>query len=375
MANADYKLLTPLVLGKDFELKNRVVLAPLVRARANVDRTLSELQEIYYEQRAGAGLIITEATAISDQGHGSYRGPALYKKEHADGWKKIIDRVHAKGGKIVVQLWHTGRKSHPSYHEVKESVAPSAIRVESGSTRDANGQNTKYVTPRALKPDEIPGIVENYRRSAELAMQAGFDGVEINSANGYLLDTFLQSATNKRTDNYGGSFENRARILFEVLDAVMTAWSSDRIGVRLSPNGSHADMGSEDNFEFFTYVMEYLSTHNLAYLATIDAGGFFGFHNKCRPMTVFDAKKAFKGTVMATSNYDRNTAEGALRSGAADLVAFGRLYISNPDLAERFANDWSVSDLPSEDDFLGRAVEGKDQGHGYIDFPAYVQTP
>ncbi|TMW62122.1 hypothetical protein Poli38472_009615 [Pythium oligandrum] len=375
MTTADYKLFSPLTLGKDFELKNRVVLTPLTRGHADADHVPTELMEIYYEQRAGAGLIITEATAISEQGFGWYRAPALYTQEHAAAWKKIVDRVHAKGGKIMMQLYHTGRQSHSSYHEVKEIVAPSAVRLEHGTGRDVDAQKVDFEVPRALETDEIAGIVEDFRRSAELANQAGFDGVEIHSANGYLLDTFLHSTTNKRTDQYGGSFENRGRILIEVLDAVKTVWPSERIGVRLSPNGSFAGMGAEDNFEFFTYLMERLSPHNMSYLAVTDAVGVMGFHNKCRPVTYLDVKKAFKGTVIANSDFQRDTAEGVLRSGAADLVAFGRLYISNPDLAERFANGWPLNDLPGYEAFYSHRIEGKDVGVGYIDFPAYQVAP
>ncbi|TMW57229.1 hypothetical protein Poli38472_003154 [Pythium oligandrum] len=377
MANttADYKLFSPLTLGKGFELKNRIVLSPLTRGHANLNRIPSEIQEIYYEQRAGAGLLITEATAVSPQGYGWYRAPAMYTKEHAAGWKKIVDRVHAKGGKIVLQLWHMGRQSHPSFHETNEIVAPSAIRIEHGTGRDVNAQQSEFATPRALETHEIPAIIEDYRRSAELALEAGFDGVEVHGANGYLLDTFLQSVSNKRTDQYGGSFENRARILFEILDAVKSVWPSDRVGVRVSPNGAFADMGSEDNFDFYTYLLERLSTHDLAYLAIVDAGGFLGFHDKCRPVTLFDAKKAFKGLVIANNSYERETAEGVLRSGAADLVAFGRLYMSNPDLAERFANGWPLNDYPAYETFYSHRMEGKDGGAGYIDFPAYAAAP
>ncbi|TMW62125.1 hypothetical protein Poli38472_009618 [Pythium oligandrum] len=368
ISTADCKLFSPLTLGNDFTLKNRIVLAPLTRGHANLNRVPSELQEIYYEQRAGAGLIITEGTVVSEQGYGWYRAPGLYTQEHVAAWKKIVDRVHAKGSKIVVQLWHVGRQGHSSFHEV---VAPSAVRVEKGSGRDANGEKADFPTPRALETDEIPGIIEDFRRSAELARQAGFDGVEVHGGNGYLLDTFLQSSTNKRTDQYGGSFENRARLFLEIVEAVKTVWPSDRIGVRFTPNGHFGDMGSEDNFEFFTYIMEQLSAHHLAYLAMINAGGLMGSHGKSRPVTVFDAKKAFNSVVIANNNYDRETAEAVLTSGAADLVAFGRLYMSNPDLAERFSNGWSLNALPAFETYYSHRMKGEDEGAGYIDFPSY----
>ncbi|TMW68967.1 hypothetical protein Poli38472_001123 [Pythium oligandrum] len=368
MATADYKLFTPLTLGKDFVLKNRVVFSPLTRGRSNQQtRTPNDTNTLYYEQRAGAGLIITEATAISEQGFGWFGAPGLYTQEHADGWKKVVDAVHAKGGKIVLQLWHMGRQSHSSFNAKNETVAPSAIGITEGHLRNAQGEHAPYEVPRALETDEIPAIVEDYRKCSELAKQVGFDGVEIHAANGYLVDTFLQSSTNKRTDKYGGSIENRSRFLLEIVDAIKTVWSSDRIGVRLSPNGSFGQMGSEDNVETYTYVFQQLSQHNLAYVALLDGFGF-GYHNKCRLITVFDAKTHFKGTVFATNSYTRDIAEGVIRSGAADAVGFGRLYISNPDLAERFQNDWPLNPDASYADYWD-ASKGAE---GYTTFPAYT---
>lgn len=366
MATTEYKLHTPFTLGESIALKNRVVFSPLTRCRSNPDRVPSEHNRLYYEQRAGAGLIITEATAVSDQGYGWRHAPALYTKEHAAGWKRVVDRVHAKNGKIVLQLWHMGRQAHTSYHTKKEIVAPSAIRVETGHTRDADYVAVPYETPRALETDEIPGIVEDFRRSAALAKEAGFDGVEIHGANGYLVDQFLQSVSNTRTDKYGGSIENRARFLFEIVDAFKSVWSADRIGVRLSPNGAFGAMGSEDNVEQFTYVIKKLSHHGLAYLSILDGFGF-GYHTKCRHLTAFDAKSLFKGTVIANNSYTRGTAEGVLRSGAADLVGFGRAYISNPDLAERFQNDWPLNPEASSEVYYNSSLGGT----GYTDFPFY----
>ncbi|TMW55573.1 hypothetical protein Poli38472_010455 [Pythium oligandrum] len=375
MSIADYKLFTPLKLGEGFELKNRIVHAPLTRGRANRDRTPSELIQLYYEQRVGAGLIVAEGTAISEQGYGWYRVPGLYNQEQLAAWKKVVDRVHKKDGKIVLQLWHAGRQSHSSFNAKKEVVAPSAIRVVDGSTRDVDAIKSSFEMPRALDIDEIPTIVEHFRRSAALALDAGFDGVEIHGGNGYLVDTFLQSSTNKRTDKYGGSFENRARFLLEVVEAVKMVYPSDRIGVRLSPNGAYGSMGAEDNYEMFNYAMDQLSKHGLAYLSLIDAYGFTGFHEKCRPTTAFDAKKMFKGVVMANNDYMRDSAEGALRSGAADLVAFGRPYISNPDLAERFLNDCPLNPPASYETYFSQRTLDKDPGDGYVDFPAYEPKP
>ncbi|CEG41090.1 12-oxophytodienoate [Plasmopara halstedii] len=366
---AEYKLFTPLHLGDDLELKNRVVFGPLTRGRANADRVPSENNEIYYEQRAGAGLIITEATAISEQGYGWYHAAACYTDAHVEGWKRVTDRVHKKGGKIFLQMWHMGRQGHSSFNSKGEIVSASALRLENGHTRDINYVTQAYETPRALETDEIPEIVESYRHGASLALKAGFDGVEIHSANGYLIDQFLQSCTNKRADKYGGSFENRARLLMEIVEAVKMAVPSHRIGVRLSPNGAFAGMGSEDNYEMFKYTMERLSTYNLGYLAILDGFGF-GNTDKCRLTTAFDAKTAFKGIVMANNSYTRDRAEGAICTGAIDFVGFGRLYISNPDLAERFQNDWPLAPQAEFNVYYDSSLGGK----GYNDFPSYNEA-
>ncbi|TMW68968.1 hypothetical protein Poli38472_001124 [Pythium oligandrum] len=258
------------------------------------------------------------------------------------------------------------RQSHSSFNAKNEIVASSAIAITQGHLRNAQGEHAPYEVPRALETDEIPAIVEDYRKCSELAKQVGFDGVEIHAANGYLVDTFLQSSTNKRTDKYGGSIENRSRFLLEIVDAIKTVWSSDRIGVRLSPNGSFGQMGSEDNVETYKYVFQQLSQHNLAYVALLDGFGF-GYHGKCPLVTVSDAKTHFKGNVFATNSYTRDIAEGVIRSGAADAVGFGRLYISNPELAERFQNDWPLNADAEYADYwdVSKGAEG------YTTFPAY----
>eukprot|EP00644_Phytophthora_capsici_P004990 jgi/Phyca11/12670/fgenesh1_pg.PHYCAscaffold_1_\ len=334
VSTSNYKLFTPIKLGDDLELKNRVVFGPLSRGRANADRVPSENNELYYEQRAGAGLIISEGTGVSEQGYGWYHAAACYTDEHVEGWKRVTDRVHKKGGKIFMQMWHMGRQSHSSFNSKNEIVSASALRCESGHTCDANYNVSKFETPRALETEEVAGVVEDYRKSAVLAKKAGFDGVELHGANGYLIDQFLQSVTNKRTDKYGGSFENRARFLLELVEAVKTVFPSYRIGVRLAPNGGFGGMG---------------------------------YSNKSRTLTAFDAKTAFKGVIIANNNYTRDTAEGVVRSGAADLVGFGRYYISNPDLAERFQNDWPVEPMPGHETYYNSALGGK----FYNDYPAY----
>jgi 2,4-dienoyl-CoA reductase-like NADH-dependent reductase (Old Yellow Enzyme family) len=367
-ATAGYKLFTPHTIGKDLQLKNRIVFGPLTRARSDKEtREPNEINQLYYEQRTGAGLLITEATAISEQAFGWYGAPALYTDAHVAAWKKVVDRVHAKDGKIFLQLWHMGRQSHSSFNPKNEIVAPSAIGIQQGHLRNSKGEHVPYEVPRALETDEIPGIVEDYRKSAALAKKAGFDGVEIHSGNGYLVDTFLQSSTNTRTDKYGGSFENRARFLLEIIEAIKQDWSSDRIGVRLSPNGGFGSMGSADNFEQFTYTAAQLDKLDLAYVAILDGFGF-GYHDKGRLVTAFDIKKVYNGTVIATNSYTRDIAEGAVRSGAADLVSFGRLYISNPDLAERFQNDWPLNPEATYADYW-TAEQG---AQGYTTFPAYT---
>jgi len=368
MATAGYKLFTPLALGEGVTLKNRIALAPLTRGRSDpVTRVPTEINEIYYEQRAGAGLIITEATAVSDQGHGWYGAPALYNEEQAAGWKKVVDRVHAKDGKIFLQLWHMGRQGHSSFSAKGELVSASAIPLPgSGMTKNNKGEAVPYETPRALRTDEIAGVVESYRKSAELAKAVGFDGVEIHGANGYLIDQFLSSTSNIRTDQYGGSFENRARLLLEIVDAIKTVWPAERIGVRLAPNGGFGGMGAPENADLFPYVFEKLSGHGLGYLAILDGEGF-GFHGKFRLVTAFDAKKHFKGTVLANNSYTRDIAEGAVRSGTVDFVSFGRPYIGTPDLAERFEQG-----VPLNPDATYDAYWDSSKGPvGYIDFPFF----
>jgi len=358
------QLLSPVTIGT-LALKNRVVLAPLTRARAGPSRIPNELMVTYYEQRANAGLLIAEATAVSEQGYGWLGAPGIYTEEQANAWKPVVDAVHAKGAKFFLQLWHMGRQGHPSFSPANETVAASAIGIQGEVfTRDANGERVKYETPRALETSEIPALIQSYKDAAKLAKLAGFDGVEVHGANGYLLDTFLQSSTNQRTDIYGGSFENRYRLLKEVITAVGEVYSYDRIGVRISPNGVFGGMGSDDNDKMFTYVASQLSQFGLSYLHIMDGLGF-GFHSKCGVVTLFDAKKNFQGPVIGNIDYTKETAEGAIRSGAADLIAFGRAYISNPDLVERFTNNWPLAAAAGYDTWYSGGEKG------YTDFETY----
>jgi 2,4-dienoyl-CoA reductase-like NADH-dependent reductase (Old Yellow Enzyme family) len=290
------------------------------------------------------------------------QSPGIYTDAMAEGWMQIVDAVHGKGGTIFLQLWHCGRASHSSFHGGKPAVAPSAIKINEDYIHTPQGKEPHEV-PRALETEEIPLIVEDYRHAAERAKSAGFDGVEIHSANGYLIDEFLQSKTNHRTDQYGGSIENRYRILSEVVGAVTEVWPANQVAVRLSPNGSFNDMGSPDYREQFTYVAEQLDQFGLAYLHVMD-GLAFGFHELGEPMTLADFRKVFRGALVGNCGYTLETAEKAITQVPAVLIAFGRPFISNPDLVERFANNWPLN--PEADMSTWYSPIGAE---GYTDFP------
>ncbi|MEM0968620.1 MAG: alkene reductase [Verrucomicrobiota bacterium] len=327
-------LLSPTSLG-DLELNNRIALAPMTRARAGEERIPNALMAEYYRQRATAGLVITEATTISPQANGWNHSPGIYTDAMEAGWKPVVEAVHAAGSPIFLQLWHCGRASHSSFHNGAPAVAPSPIPIQGDSIHTPKGKES-YETPRALETDEIPSLIADYRDAAERARRAGFDGVEIHSANGYLLDEFLQSKTNHRTDNYGRSTENRYRLLDEIVSAVAEVWPANRIAVRLSPNGVFNDMGSPDYREQFTYVATQLDRFGLAYLHVMDGLGF-GFHELGDPMTLADFRHVYHGPLMGNCGYTQETAEEAISAGHADVIAFGRPFISNPDLPQRFA--------------------------------------
>lgn len=359
-------LFSPLNMGK-ITLKNRVVMAPLTRARAGVERIPNQMMAQYYQQRASAGLIISEATVVSTQGIGWEQSPGIYNDEQTEAWKQVTEAVHEKSTPIFLQLWHCGRASHSDFQEGgKLPVAPSAIKIEGDSIHTPLGKKG-YEVPRALETEEIPQIVADYRQAAERAKMAGFDGVEIHSANGYLLDQFLQSKTNKREDEYGGSIEKRFRLLKEVVEACISVLSPEQVGVRLSPNGAFNDMGSPDYRETFTYVGEQLNKYNLAYLHVMD-GLEFGFHGLGEPITLKDMKNVFPGILMGNCGYTQAKAEAAIKSGDADLISFGRPFISNPDLVERFQHDWELN--PPAD----MSVWYSHQSEGYIDFPRYEDS-
>jgi len=356
-------LLSPFSL-RDLSLKSRVVMSPLTRSRAGTERLANALMAEYYSQRASAGLIITEATVISKQAIGWLNSPGIYSDEQAEAWKQVVAAVHAKGSPIFLQLWHCGRASHSSFHE-KEGlpVAPSAIKLEGDDIHTPIGKQA-HETPRALETGEIPSVVEDYRRAAERARRAGFDGVEIHAANGYLIDQFLQSRTNQRTDRYGGNVENRFRFLDEIVQAVLTVWPAGRVGVHLSPNGNFNDMGSPDFRETFLHAATRLSRYELGYLHLVD-GLAFGFHEQGPPMTLAEFRTVFTGPLIGNCGYTKETAAAAIRNRHADLISFGRPFISNPDLVERFGHDWPLNP-PAE----MSAWYSFDEV-GYTDFPSY----
>ena len=348
----------PWALGP-LQLKNRMVMAPLTRSRAREGNVPSVMAADYYSQRAGAGLIITEATQATADGQGYIDTPGVFSDAQVAEWKKVTNAVHEKGGLIFCQLWHVGRISHPDFRGGEVPVAPSAVAPRGVQSYTQNGFQD-IPTPRALDTGEIADIVAGFHQAARNAQAAGFGGIEVHGANGYLLDQFLEDSTNQRTDEYGGSVENRARLLFEVIDAVTAVWGSARVGVRLSPGGTFNDMGDSQPQQTFGYVVRRLAELNLAYLHLIEppqddattpdlSARFF------RPM--------YPGTLIVASGYTLERANAVLKSGDADLVAFGKLFIANPDLVERFKQGAPLN-TPNPDTFYGGGAEG------YIDYPA-----
>lgn len=362
------KLLTPVQLGA-MTLKNRVVMAPLTRMRAAQGDVPGELAAQYYSQRASAGLIISEASQISALGKGYPATPGIYSDVQVNGWKKVTSAVHAKGGLMVCQLWHVGRISHSSLHPAEGlPVAPSAI-APTGKVYTATWQLAEYETPRAMSLAEIPALIADYVHAAKQAKAAGFDGVEVHGANGYLLDQFLHDGSNTRDDQYGGSFENRARLLMEVLHAVIEVWGADRVGVRLSPYGTFNDMSDQDTMGLFTHVVSQLNPLGLAYLHLIEprstmAGGSDKVQED-QPSASALFRPHFDGKIIAAGGFDREGAEQAVTNGQADAVAFGRFFISNPDLPERLAANAPLNAYDRKTFYGGDAK-------GYVDYPALV---
>ncbi|QWE21187.1 alkene reductase [Polynucleobacter sp. AP-Kolm-20A-A1] len=359
-------MFTPVSLGS-IQLKNRLVMAPLTRMRAVGGDVPNPLAKTYYAQRAGAGLIITEATQISPLGKGYPATPGIYSAEQTAVWKEIVEAVHAKGGSIVAQLWHVGRISHSSLHpEQGIPEAPSAIAA-AGQTYGADWKLHDYETPKVMSQQDIARLLKEFEAAAQNAKAAGFDGIEIHSANGYLLDQFLQDKTNQRTDEYGGSIENRLRLLGQVIEAVTKVFASDRVGVRLSPYGTFNDMSDSDPVALFTTAIQKLNGFNLAYVHMIEprstsAGGGDQV-NEGAPITSEMFRAAYQGKFITAGGYDQVMGEKVLEDGLADAVAYGRLYISNPDLAERFQKGADINAYNRATFYGGNEV-------GYTDYPS-----
>jgi N-ethylmaleimide reductase len=353
------KLLEPFKLGA-LTLPNRLVMAPLTRNRAVAGLVPSPLAVEYYGQRASAGLLISEASQVSQQGQGYQDTPGIYSKEQVAGWRKITDRVHERGGRIFLQLWHVGRISHSSLQPNNGApVAPSAIRAN-GKTF-ANNSFIDYSEPRALALDEIPGIIESFKRGAANAIEAGFDGVEVHGANGYLLDQFAKNGTNKRTDSYGGSIENRSRLMLEISQAVATEVGPQRTGIRLSPVSPMQDISESHPQPLYDHIVDRLNALKLVYIHVVE--GATGGPRDVAPFDYQSLRKRFSGAYIANNGYDFELANKVLAANAADLIAFGKPFIANPDLVERLKKGAPLN-TPDKATFYGGGAKG------YTDYPA-----
>jgi N-ethylmaleimide reductase len=356
-----------LIMGA-LTLPNRIVMAPLTRMRSQQPGNVPHnLNAEYYAQRSGAGLIISEATQVSQQGQGYPGTPGIHSAEQVAGWRLVTDAVHKAGGRIALQLWHVGRISHPSHQPGGAlPVAPSAIPAANSGTYTADWQETPIVTPRALETSELAGIVQDFRQGAENAKKAGFDAVEVHGANGYLLDQFLQDGSNKRTDKYGGAVENRARLLLEVVDAVVGVWGKGRVGVRLSPYGTFNDMSDTDPVGLFGYVLRQLSKKEIAFVDLIEprssSAGMADENIEGRPDAASLFRECFGGVLISAGGYNPALAREAVASGKVDAVSFGRYFISNPDLPERIKQNAPLNRYDRAT-FYGGAEKG------YTDYP------
>ncbi len=346
-------LLDPIQLGALW-LPNRIVMAPLTRLRSTGDdeRTPNELMRAYYVQRASAGLILTEATSVAPMGVGYWRSPGIWSDAHTVAWRSVTDAVHEAGGRIMLQLWHVGRISHPVFLGGQIPVGPSAIAPKGDVSLIRPKQ--AFVVPRALALIELQGVVEAYRTGAANAKRAGFDGVELHGANGYLLDQFLQDGSNQRTDRYGGSIENRARLMLEVTDAVIGVWGADRVGMHLAPRSDSHSMGDSDRAATFGHVVDELAERKLAFIASREAEGPDSLGPKL--------KRRFGGTWIANEKFTLESANAAIQRGDADAVAFGKAFIANPDLVERFRAGAAL-DAPQPETFYAG------EENGYTTYP------
>jgi len=355
MQNQYPHLFTPIKLGA-IELKNRIVMAPLTRARTEVDHIPTDLMAEHYAQRASGGLIIAEATMAMEGCSSFWKEPGIYSDAQIAGWKKVTDAVHAKGGKIVLQIWHGGRTCHPALNNGKPAIAPSAIAVED-EVHTPEGK-LPYTVPQALTLEEIPAIIEGFKQATINAKTAGFDGVEVHGANGYLLDQFLRDGSNQRTDSYGGSIENRTRLLLEVLTAVSEVWGSERVGLRISPLNSFNSMIDSDPLGLTQWLCEKLNDFNLAYLHVMRSD-FFGVQQQD---VISVAEKSYQGNLMGNMGYDAAEAEAVITEGKQAAVAFGVIYLANPDLPERFKAGAELNEA-NPDTFYTPGPEG------YTDYP------
>ncbi len=350
-------LLSPLTAGA-LQLPNRVLMAPLTRCRADADHNPTPLMAEYYAQRASAGLIIAEATMVMEGNSSFWMEPGIYSDAQIQGWKAVTDAVHAKGGQIVLQLWHGGRACHPLLNGGAQPVAPSAIPITGDEVHTPEGKKP-YVTPRELRDDEIPGIVAGFKKAAENAKAAGFDGVEVHGANGYLLDEFLRDGSNKRSGPYGGPLENRARLMLEVLDAAISVWGADRVGLRISPLNSYNSMLDSDPVAITTYIAQQCSTRGIAYLHVMRSD----FFQAQQGDVLTPARQHFRGTLISNMGYTADEAEQAITEGKLDAVAFGTSFLANPDLPARIAAKAPLN-APNPAKFYSPGPEG------YTDYPA-----
>lgn len=355
-------LLKPITLG-DLELKNRVIMAPMTRNRAdNEDEAATELHAKYYSQRAEAGLIITEGSQVSEEAKGYINVANIYTNKQVEGWKKVTDAVHEKGGKIFVQLWHVGRISHPDHHNGKKPLAPSAINPNAKSYTPDGFKDT--VTPEAMSTFKVKETVQDFKRAAKNAVDAGFDGIEIHSSNGYLFLQFFNQSSNKRDDRYGGSIENRTRFLFEVIDAVKVFWTENRIGVRLNPSlhgifGMEAD---EETIPTFEYIVKKLNDYDLAYLHLSEPFNDVSKINFLVTNIAEHFRPLYNGNLMINAGFNQESGNKIIEDGHADMVSFGKLFISNPDLPTRFEKNAELADW-DEDTFYVPCAKG------YTDYP------
>jgi N-ethylmaleimide reductase len=341
----------------DIVLNNRMVMAPMTRNRADPDNAPTELTTVYYRQRASAGLIISEGSLIAANAVGYPSTPGIYSEKQVNRWSKVTEAVHEEGGRIFIQLWHCGRISHPNLLPGNATpAAPSAIRPRGEAVTHSGPQ--PFVEPHALRDDEITRVVAQYKNAAAMAQQAGFDGVEVHGANGYLIDQFLRDGSNTRTDEYGGNVANRMRFLNRVLDAVCEVWPSNRVGLRLTPENSFNDMSDSDPEKHFSYFISQLNNRELAYLHLLEGD----MMNKQRKLNYRILRNLYQGTYIANNAYDKQRAQDALANGDCDLVAFGVPFLANPDLVYRFQHDLELN-MPDRDTFYGGGEKG------YTDYP------